>query len=326
MTRKTSVVIPYYQEDPGILRDAVISAVAQEGVTDLEIIVVDDGSPAPARYDLEGLDLPAYVTLKLIEQPNRGPGAARNRALDSVSPGTVYVAFLDSDDRWTANHLRSAQCALREDCGFYFADVWMTTYESTRFSKQNMRLDQHALIDVAQNLYGFHRGFDRNSFEIMRFVHTSTIVFPFQALSALRFREEFFIGEDAVFCFELVKRSRKITFSANVGCITGRGIHIWQDSGWDSSRAIWRLCHDIRWRKWLGKNRLRLSEEIDENKKQINRLRKEFALNLLHEMRNKRAFRNPDIMRFFKTDPAAVLCAWHVAAQEILKKIRGRRF
>jgi len=68
------VIIPYYQEEPGILRRAVSSAIAQEGVGDLEIIVVDDGSPAPARADLKKLDVPAHVALKLIEQPNRGPG------------------------------------------------------------------------------------------------------------------------------------------------------------------------------------------------------------------------------------------------------------
>ena len=46
-SRKTAVVIPYYQEEPGILRGAVMSAIAQEGGAELEIIVVDDGSPAP---------------------------------------------------------------------------------------------------------------------------------------------------------------------------------------------------------------------------------------------------------------------------------------
>src|SRR5262245_26746322 len=96
-SRKTAVVIPYYQEEPGILRGAVKSAIAQEGISDLEIIVVDDGSPAPASDELKNLALPEHVRVKLLEQPNRGPGAARNRGLDHVSTDTVYIAFLDSD-------------------------------------------------------------------------------------------------------------------------------------------------------------------------------------------------------------------------------------
>ena len=67
LSGKTSVIIPYCQEEPGILRGAAISAIAQEGVSDLEIIVVVDGSPAPARDDLKGFDLLAQVTLKVIE-------------------------------------------------------------------------------------------------------------------------------------------------------------------------------------------------------------------------------------------------------------------
>jgi hypothetical protein len=47
-----AVIIPYYRKDPGILREVVLSASAQEGLSDLEIIVVDHGSPAPARDDL----------------------------------------------------------------------------------------------------------------------------------------------------------------------------------------------------------------------------------------------------------------------------------
>ena len=122
-SRKTSVVIPYYQEEPGILRGAVMSAIAQEGISDLEIIVVDDGSPAPALDDLKHLNLPSHIALKLIEQPNRGPGAARNRALDSLRPDTRYVAFLDSDDQWTTDHLRNAHYIMNQGYDLYFADL-----------------------------------------------------------------------------------------------------------------------------------------------------------------------------------------------------------
>jgi succinoglycan biosynthesis protein ExoW len=91
MSCKTPVMIPSCQEEPRILRGAVRSAIAQEGVSDLEVIVVDDGSPAPARDDLVSLEVPAHVTLKLVGRPNRGPGAARNRGLDSVSLDTPYI-------------------------------------------------------------------------------------------------------------------------------------------------------------------------------------------------------------------------------------------
>jgi succinoglycan biosynthesis protein ExoW len=318
---KTSVIIPYYQGEPGILRGAVISAMSQKGVSDLEIIVVDDGSPAPARDDLNNLDLPAHVMLKLIEQPNRGPGAARNRALDSVSPDTVDVALLDSDDRWTPDHLGNARFALEKDCDFYFADAWMTQCEATRFSSQDMRSDHHVRMDPARGWYEFRLSPGRGFFDLTRFVHTSTVVYLYMNFAGLRFQEEFFIGEDLVFFLELAKKSRRIGFSKEVECVTGSGIHIWQDSGWDTPRAIWRLCHDIASRKCLEKHFLTSGEEIGENRRAISMIRQQFIANLLHELRNRRAFRNPDIFRFIKRDPAVLLYMGPAAVQEIIKKI-----
>jgi cellulose synthase/poly-beta-1,6-N-acetylglucosamine synthase-like glycosyltransferase len=74
---KTSVVIPYYQEEPGILRGAVMSAIAQEGVSDLEIIVIDDGSPAPARDDLGEHPRPHHPEADRTIEPRAGRGAQR---------------------------------------------------------------------------------------------------------------------------------------------------------------------------------------------------------------------------------------------------------
>ena len=42
MSGKTSVVIPHYREELGILRAAVMSALSEEGVSDLKIIVIDE--------------------------------------------------------------------------------------------------------------------------------------------------------------------------------------------------------------------------------------------------------------------------------------------
>jgi ABC-type taurine transport system ATPase subunit len=52
MSGNTSVVIPYYQEEPGILRGAVESAIAQEGVSDVEIIVDETGSGKTTLADI----------------------------------------------------------------------------------------------------------------------------------------------------------------------------------------------------------------------------------------------------------------------------------
>ena len=97
-----SVIIPAYRAAATIRR--ALASVAGQTVKPLEVIVVDDGSDdATLEAAKACADLLEGVALKVLSQPNRGAGAARNRAL-AEARGT-YVAFLDADDEWLAAKL-----------------------------------------------------------------------------------------------------------------------------------------------------------------------------------------------------------------------------
>ena len=117
-----AVVIPYYQRQPGLLLACVRSVLAQRGVPPCEVIVVDDASPHPAQAELAEL-LPVHPNVRIVRQENAGPGAARNRGLDSVRPGTAFVAFLDSDDCWHDDYAADALAAFAQGCDMFFANV-----------------------------------------------------------------------------------------------------------------------------------------------------------------------------------------------------------
>ncbi|MCR4600069.1 MAG: glycosyltransferase [Acetatifactor sp.] len=88
-----SVIIPTYKTE--IYVDQAIKSVLTQTYPDLEIILVDDGSPDRCPEILDGY-AERYERVRVIHQENQGLGAARNTGFDA-SKGD-YVFFLDSDD------------------------------------------------------------------------------------------------------------------------------------------------------------------------------------------------------------------------------------
>jgi teichuronic acid biosynthesis glycosyltransferase TuaG len=94
MSPLVSVVIPTYQGGTR-LREAVVSVLNQT-ISDIQVLVVDDGSTDGSTDRLEELD----DRVRVIRLPaNTGsPAAPRNEGV-AQSTGR-WVAFLDGDDRW----------------------------------------------------------------------------------------------------------------------------------------------------------------------------------------------------------------------------------
>ena len=88
-----SVIVPVYKVEKYL--DKCVSSIINQTHRNLEIILVDDGSP-----DHCGAMCDAWAEkdsrIKVIHQENAGGGAARNAALD-MARGEL-IAFVDSDD------------------------------------------------------------------------------------------------------------------------------------------------------------------------------------------------------------------------------------
>lgn len=90
---KVSVIVPVYNTEQ-YLKECVDSLLKQT-LTDLEIILIDDGSPDNSAYICdEYAKLDSRV--KVIHKENGGLSSARNAALD-ICKGE-YIGFVDSDD------------------------------------------------------------------------------------------------------------------------------------------------------------------------------------------------------------------------------------
>lgn len=92
-----SVVVPTYNQ-PALLLETLETVFAQT-LTDYEVVVVNDGSTDDTADRLRRLG----ERVRVIEQPNSGIGAARNRGIAEARG--KYVAMLDHDDLWRPEKL-----------------------------------------------------------------------------------------------------------------------------------------------------------------------------------------------------------------------------
>ncbi len=92
-TAKISVIVPVYKVEPYL--DKCVSSIANQTYTNLEIILVDDGSPdnCPAMCDAWA---EKDSRIRVIHKPNGGLSDARNAGM-SAAAGEL-MAFVDSDD------------------------------------------------------------------------------------------------------------------------------------------------------------------------------------------------------------------------------------
>ena len=91
-------------------------------MTDLEVIVVDDGSSDETGGVAAAIPDPR---VRVVSQSNRGLPAARNAGI-AASRGQ-YVAFLDSDDLLLPRYLELSRDALQRTVnpGFAYTDAYV---------------------------------------------------------------------------------------------------------------------------------------------------------------------------------------------------------
>lgn len=119
MNPKLSVIIPVYRVE-NYLERCVMSVLKQD-YRDLEVILVDDGSPDSCPQICDKL-AKADERVRVIHKPNGGLSSARNAGI-RIATGE-YIAFLDSDDQWVENKLKPLMVQLLQ------SDVDILVYAS----------------------------------------------------------------------------------------------------------------------------------------------------------------------------------------------------
>jgi succinoglycan biosynthesis protein ExoW len=322
-----AVIIPYFQREPGILTRALRSVAAQRDLgVPVHVIVVDDASPVPAAGEISGISLPAGMTLAVVTQPNAGPGAARNRGLDSVLAGTRYVAFLDSDDEWAPRHLARAKAALDDGHDLFFADHLQLGSDKPAFVRAG-RLDlarHRALAHLGPGLFHyegdlFHQVLSANV------IGTSTVVYRYAGRECQRFRVELTTaGEDYLFWMELCRSGARAAFSTEVAATYGRGVNVYARSGWGTDGFALRVHNEARY-KQLTLQLFDLSAgQVALQRSAVRRLREAFADDVMHRLLHRKPLNWTVLRSQVRHDPwtLAALAAW--IPRRLVKRLGGR--
>ena len=90
---KLSVVIPVFRVENTLRR--CVESVLTQSYTDLQVILVDDGSPDSCPILCDQLAA-SDARIQVVHQENRGLSDARNSGIQ-IADGE-YITFIDSDD------------------------------------------------------------------------------------------------------------------------------------------------------------------------------------------------------------------------------------
>ena len=196
-----SVIVPVYKIEPYL--DQCIESIVNQTYRNLEIILIDDGSPdrCPEICDSwAGKDSRICV----IHQKNSGVSIARNAGIEKATGS--YIAFVDSDDFLEPEYIEYLYLALREtgaglsECGYVrYPDPSEKTFAKRQMSQPVLQTAEEALLLWC-------RPEQRTSLNLIIW----NKLYRRELIGNERFATSFIGGEDVLFTCHIFGKCRRI--------------------------------------------------------------------------------------------------------------------
>ena len=190
---KISVIVPVYKTE-GLL-DRCVESIVGQTYKNLEIILVDDGSPdnCPAMCD-EWAEKDSRI--RVIHKENGGVSSARNAALD-IATGD-YIGYVDSDD-WIEPEMYSSLIQKISESG---KNIALCSYYAVEISGE--RYECRCVVDKEV--------LDKDDY--FRFIvlggdggYIWNRLYDADILKEVRFDEDIWYSEDLLFNFKTAQKS-----------------------------------------------------------------------------------------------------------------------
>lgn len=331
-----TVLVPYFQRERGLLRRALESIARQtvlhedapmgdvpSGEPPVEILLVDDGSPVPAEDEVEGLEIPERLSLRIVHRENGGVCASRNTGLDVVDPRTKLLAMLDSDDVWSEDHLERAIKAHALGAAIYTAN-WIpieSDLDAITFFRK-LDLADHRPVPEIDDAFEFVGDFTAQEFE-KSIARPSALVFDWQLFGDLRIDERLvYSSEDQYWRLQMAARRPRVIFSSQVEVRSGRGVNHFSSLQWATERNLLAL-RDRIYCAHLASRTLPLDPEARRaRRRMVSSTRTDLMGTLIHLMRRGPRPALSTLVSILRRDPAMGI-VWPKHSARILAQRLG---
>jgi glycosyltransferase involved in cell wall biosynthesis len=204
--KKVSVIIPVFNAEKTLKKS--IESVINQTYTNLEIILVDDGSTdSSSKICNEYLESDNRVVV--IHQQNSGVSKARNAGIKAASGD--YVVFLDSDDEYSVELIKDNIEIIDKN----EADILI--YNFIYYVDGKPVENGYSLNEI---FFGDDKEFFEN--ELCMIMKNDLMNAPWNKIirrelitcNDIHFDEQFSIFEDAMFSVEVCKKAKKICINS----------------------------------------------------------------------------------------------------------------
>ena len=196
-----SVVVPVYKVEEYL--DRCLSSVVNQTHKNLEIIIIDDGSPdaCPKKCDEWGLK---DRRIKVIHKKNSGLSSARNAGIEAATGR--YIGFVDSDD-WIEpdmyEHLLKNLIETESDISICQYARNKEGLDTSQASADTAVLTENAIWEYFYRIHG-----EPSNYGVWCRLYKKTV------LDGVRFVEGR-INEDVLFTYDVYKNAKKLVISSS---------------------------------------------------------------------------------------------------------------
>lgn len=207
--KKASIIVPVYKTEKYVKK--TVESILNQTYKNVEIILVDDGSPDSAPIICDNLAA-QFPNIKVIHKENGGLSSARNEGILHMDQNSQFVFFLDSDDTILPNAMES-MIKLAEETN---ADVVMPN-KYLSFNEEDEEKIKEALLFPASLCYETPKEFVLHTImENCRGWRATGILY---STNIIREANCLFpigkISEDVIFNLNFLVKAEKIVFYSN---------------------------------------------------------------------------------------------------------------